>query len=109
MLFRSIKLKDSKEKYENIDLLISNLNKKDLIEILLDGKIIYDKENIYDILDYITVCLYSKINENEKYINCIKYVNKCTMRLKSNSNFDMSIDNLLLEIWEEINEKGNRS
>lgn len=106
---KAIKLKDSKEKYENIDLLISNLNQKDLIEILLDGKIIYDKENIYDILDYITVCLYSKINENEKYINCIKYVNKCAMRLKSNSNFDMSIDNLLLEIWEEINEKGNRS
>lgn len=106
---KAIKLKDSKEKYENIDLLISNLNKKDLIEILLDGKIIYDKENIYDILDYITVCLYSKLNESEKYINCIKYVNKCAMRLKSNSNFDMSIDNLLLEIWEEINEKGNRS
>ncbi len=106
---KAIKLKDFKEKYENIEILISNLSKKDIIEFMLEGKIIYDKENIYDILDYITVCLYSKINENEIYINCIKYVNKCAMRLRSNSNFDMSIDNLLFEMWEEINEKSNRS
>ena len=76
---------------------------------MLDGKIIYDKENIYVILDYITICLYSKIKENEKFIDCIKYVNKCATRLRSNSNFEMSIDNLLFEIWEEINEKSNRS
>lgn len=106
---KAIKLKDFKEKYELIDLLISNLNKKDIIDIMLEGKIIYDKENIYDILDYITVCLYSKINENEKYIDCIKYINKCATRLRSNSNFDMCIDNLLLEMWEELNENCNRS
>ena len=82
--------------------------KKDIIDIMLEGKIIYDKENIYDILDYITVCLYSKFNENEKYIDCIKYVNECADRLKSNSNFDMTIDNLLFKMWEELNENSNR-
>lgn len=106
---KAIKLKNSKEKYENIDSLISNLDRKDIIDIMLDGKIIYDKENIYDILDYITVCLYSHKDENEKYIDCIKYVNKCAERLRSNSNFDMCIDNLLIEMWEELNENCNRS
>ena len=106
---KAIKLKDFKEKYDEIDLLISNLNQKDIIDIMIEGKIIYDKENIYDILDYIIVCLYEKLNENEKYIDCIKYVNKCATRLRSNSNFDMSIDNLLFEMWEEINEISNRS
>ena len=106
---KAIALKDSKEKYENIDILISNLANKDIIEFMLEGKIIYDKENIYDILDYIIVCLYSKINENERYIECIKHVNTCITRLNSNSNFDMSIDNLLFKMWEEINEKSNRS
>lgn len=106
---KAIKLKASKEKYEEIDMLISNLSKKDIIDIMLDGKIIYDKENIYDILDYIIVCLYSKIKENEKYLDCIKYINKCSERLRSNSNFDMCIDNLLLEMWEELNENCNRS
>ncbi len=105
---KAIKLKDFKEKYENIDILISNIYKKDLIEILLEGKILYDKENIYDILDYIIVCLYSKIEENNKYINCIKYVNKCAERIRNNCNFDMCIDNLIFEIWEELNENSNR-
>ena len=105
---KAIKLKDSKEKYDEIDILVSNLTRKDIIDIMFDGKIIYDKENIYDILDYITVCLYSKYNENEKYIDCIKYVNECADRLKSNSNFDMTIDNLLFKMWEELNENSNR-
>lgn len=104
----AIKFKDSKEKYDAIDILVSNLSKKDIIDIMLEGKIVYDKENIYDILDYITVCLYSKVVENEKYIDCIKYVNECAKRLKSNSNFDMTIDNLLLKMWEELNENSNR-
>ena len=106
---KMIKLKDFKEKYDKIDLLISDILKKDLIEIMLDGKILYDKENIYDILDYIIVCLYSKKEENEKYLNCIRYVNECELRLKSNSNFDMSIDDLLFKMWEELNERSNRS
>lgn len=105
---KAIKLKDSKEKYDTIDTLISNFINKDIIDIMLDGRILYDKENIYDILDYITVCLYSKYNEYEKYIDCIKYVNECTNRLKANGNFDMAIDNLLFKMWEELNENSNR-
>lgn len=96
---KAIKVKDNKEKFDNIDSLISNLDKKDIIEIMLDGKIIYDKEDIYDILDYIIVCLYSRISQNEKYLDCIKHVNKCSTRLRANSNFDMSIDNMLFGMW----------
>lgn len=106
---KAIKVKDNKEKYDSIDLLINNLERKDIIDIFLEGKIIYDKENIYDILDYIIVCLYAKSSQNEKYLDCIKYVNKCLSRLRVNSNFDMSIDNMLFGMWEEINESSNRS
>jgi len=105
---KAIKLKDNKEKYSEIENLISNLKQKDLIDILLDAKIIYDKENIFDILDYMIVCLYSKKDENEKYIDCIKYINKCNLRIRSNSNFDMSVDDMLFNIWEELNENSNR-
>ena len=100
---KAIKLKDNKDNYDKIENLISNLTKKDLVDVMLDGRILYDKENIQDILDYIIVCLYSKKNENNSYINCIKFVNECSSRLKSNSNFDMSIDNLLFKMWEELN------
>lgn len=100
---KAIKLKDNKENYDKIETLISNLTKKDLVDIMLDGRTLYNKEDIQDILDYIVVCLYSKRNENNNYINCIKFVNECSSRLKSNSNFDMSIDNLLFKMWEELN------
>ena len=66
-------------------------------------------ENIYEILDYLIVCLYSQREENIKYLDCIKIVNDCISRLKSNSNFDMCIDNMLMGIWEEMNENSYRS
>ncbi len=106
---KAIKVKDNKEKYDSLDLLINNFERKDVIDIFLEGKIIYDKENIYDILDYIIVCLYAKSKENEKYLDCIKYVNKCLARLRVNCNFDMSIDDMLFGMWEEVNENSNRS
>ncbi len=106
---KAIKLKNLKDKYDSIDLLISNLKQKDIIDIMLEGKILYDKEYIFDILDYIIICLYSKSTENEKYIDCIKYVNECADRVRCNCNFDMCIDQLLFEIWEELNESSNRS
>lgn len=106
---KAIKVKNNKEKYDILDLLIDNLKKKDIIDIFSEGKIIYDKENIYDILDYIIVCLYEKSKENEKYLDCIKYVNKCLSRLRVNCNFDMSIDDMLFGMWEELNETSNRS
>lgn len=105
---KALKLQNNKDKYKQIDLLIDDLNKNDLIDIMQKAKIVYDKDIIFEILDYIIVCLYSKSVENEKYLNCIKYVNKCINRLKANSNFDMSIDDMIINIWEELNENSNR-
>lgn len=95
-----IKYKDKSEKFFMIEELINNLSKKDIIDIMLNAKIIYDKENIYDILDYIIVCLYEM--DNRKRLNCIKYVNECITKLKANANFDMSIDTLLFKISKEL-------
>ena len=79
----------------------------ELLELVQMGKILYDKENIYDILDYLIVCLYSNKEQNIKYLNCIDLVNQCITRLKANSNFDMSIDSLIMKMWEELNEKSS--
>ena len=75
---------------------------------MLDGRIIYDKDSIFDILDYMTVCVFANKDVNEKYVDCIKYINECASRLRSNCNFDMTIDNLLLKMWEELNGSSNR-
>ena len=37
-----------------------------------------------------------------------KYVEEAKKRLAANSNYDMTIDNLLMKMWEEINEKYSR-
>ena len=73
----------------------------------MQHKSILEKDSINDILEYIIVCLYSKAN-NIKYLNCIKHVNDCMDRLRSYSNYDMTIDNLLFKMWEELNENSNR-
>ena len=38
-----------------------------------------------------------------KYENCINIVEDTKKRLKSNANYDMSIDNMLLKMWEQVN------
>ena len=41
--------------------------------------------------------------KSSKYANCINIVEDTKKRLKSNSNYDMSIDNMLLKMWEQVN------
>ena len=53
-----------------------------------------------------TVCIYSKAKENKRYLNCLKYISETLKKIKANGNFDMNIDYLLFNIWEEVNDKG---
>ena len=86
--------KENQEQFQRIENVVNDLATKDVIEILNEAKIIYDKENIYKILEYMIVCMYSKKNENIKYLNCIEIVSNCIERLKRNCNFDMTIDSM---------------
>ena len=101
---KAIALKNSKNKYSEIENILLKMEKEDIISILNSSKIIYDKEEIYDILDYMTVYIYSKAKVNKRYLNCLKYISETLTRLKSNGNFDMNIDSLLFNIWEELND-----
>lgn len=102
-----LKIKENEETYIQIENLINNLEKKSLIYILNNSEVLYKaKEEIYDILEYINILLLNT-KEIEK-INCIKHVEQAKRRLNSSSNYDMTIDNLLIKMWEEINEKYSR-
>lgn len=105
-------IKDKLEDYETIEKIFLNFGNS-LATVVNSSEILYkNKENIYDYLDYINVILYNLANENKynnlKYINSIKIVEKTKQRLLSNSNYDMCIDYLLFNVWEEINEKNSR-
>ena len=46
---------------------------------------------------------FEKIKQNVKYVECIEITEKTKERLRKNSNYDMTIDNFMLNVWEEIN------
>ena len=107
---RVIKLREKRELYEKIEKIINQLKEKDLIEIIQMSEEIYQsKEEINNILEYINVLLLKMCKINPNYAKTINIVEETKKRLKANSNYDMCIDNLLFNIWEEVNEKNNRS
>lgn len=101
---KALELKEKQEEYKNIENIINNINKYDLIDFINNAEILYkSKEEINDILDYINVILFNKAKDEYLYTNCIQIVENTKKRLKQNANYDMSIDNMLFNIWEEIN------
>lgn len=101
---KSLELKEKQEEYRNIENIINNIDRYDLIDFINNAEILYkSKEEINDILDYINVILFNKAKDEYLYTNCIQIVENTKKRLKQNANYDMSIDNMLFNIWEEIN------
>ena len=101
---KAIELKDRILDYEQIEKVITQIDKQDLIDIVSIAKPIYDsKEEIYSVLEYINVILINKAKENPKYTKCIEIVENTKERLKNNGNFDMCIDNMLFNMWGEVN------
>ena len=101
---KAIILKDKKEEYEQIESIIMNIENKDIIDIINMSEIIYkSKEEIYEILDYINIILLKLAKLNYAYTKCINIVENTKKRLQQNANYDMSIDNMLFNIWQEIN------
>ena len=107
---KAIQLRDKKDVYEKIEKIIKQLKEKDLIEIIQMSEEIYkSKEEINNILEYINILLLKMCKNNPNYAKTINIVEDTKKRLKANSNYDMCIDNLLFNMWEEVNEKNNRS
>ena len=101
---KAIELKDKIESYIQIENLIKNLDKQDLLDTVGNAKILYDsKEEINSILEYINVILLNLSKENYKYTKCIQIVENTKERLKNNANYDMCIDYLIFNMWGEIN------
>lgn len=100
---KAIVLKDKQDDYEKISIMLDNMTSKDLIEITkLAGPIYKNKEEIFQILEYINVLLLKKAKVNYLYTNCIDIVENTKKRLQQNANYDMCIDNMIFNMWEEL-------
>ena len=83
------------EKFNNIDKLYENVIKKDVISSF---KCMEDIDfTISYMLDYFEYILYSK----NKY-STVKYVENAKVRLKFNGNYDITMDNMLFKIIDNI-------
>lgn len=101
---KAIQLKDRQEEYINLEKMIYNLNKSDLITTIKSAETLYkSKEEIFQILDYLNIILLKIAKTDYLYTNCIKTVENTKQRLQKNANYDMCIDNLIFNLWEEVN------
>lgn len=101
---KAIRLKDKQEEYGKIETMIENLNQKDLMDIVTLAEPLYKaKEEIFEILEYMNIVLLKLAKQNYLYTNCIKIVENTKKRLKQSANYDMSIDDLVFNMWEEVN------
>lgn len=101
---KALQLQDKQEEYERIEQIIYSLENKDKIDILNMSEPIYKaKDEKFEILDYMNIVFINLAKESNKYANCINIVEDTKRRLQSNANYDMCIDNMLLNLWEQVN------
>lgn len=99
---KAIILQEEKNIYEQVNSVLNNIEKQDLVTTLNNSEVLRkEKEKIYEILEYINVYLYN--TKEIKKLNCIQYVEETKKRLLANSNYDMCIDYLLMNLWEKMN------
>ncbi len=103
---KALRILEKKDTYNQLEEFINSIENIDKLVFFTESKKIFDKEYINEMLEYINVLLfnYGQKNRNIHYLNCMNIVQQTINRLKSNCNFDMSIDNMLFKLWEEVNE-----
>lgn len=107
---RALILKDKEDLYSKVKSIIDNIEDMKKVYLWKNAELIYKSaDDIQEILDYMNILLFEKAKENVNYLNCIEIVEETKRKLKVNSNYNMTIDKLLIQIWEEINEKHSRS
>lgn len=101
-----LKIQEEKEIYTQVEQVIESLRKDDITQIWRKAEVLYQaKENILNLLDYMNVVFYEKLRseQNMRYAKAVSVVEEAKKRITANANYDMTIDNLLLKLWEEFN------
>ena len=110
---KCIEISKKQEILKKIEDFINNIENMDEVQIINASSYFNEnKEDINLILDYIYILIFNKTKEFSnkiKYIFAMEKVKNAKEKLSKSNNFDMTIDNMLIEIWREINEKNYRS
>lgn len=106
-----LNLQNNLEAYKQLDNIINAFSKDNIVDIWNNADILYkSKDNINTLLEYLNTVFLERLKSTKesKYIQSIKIIENTKNKLSNNANYDMCIDNLLLQIWEDFNESYNR-
>lgn len=99
-----------KEIFDNLKMIVNFLEKNSLIDVFNNSDLLYlSKDDIIILLDFLNIIFFEKTKENIRYAKAITIIEATKKKIRSNNNYDMCIDFMLMHIWEEINDKGSRS
>lgn len=109
------KINESLEEYNQIEKITNDMlygRIGNIVKMFNQFEPLYkSKDIVVDLLDYMVVIIYNYIKSQEdyraKYLNLISIIEHTKAKLSSNSNYDMCIDELLLKMWEEIQNKSH--
>ena len=110
-LKKAISISEKSEILEKLSNIINSLEYANELTFILNNEFFTaNKEDINLLLDYTYVLLFKNINTNNRIscINAMEVVEHTKKKLMQSNNFDMTIDNMLIKIWEAFNEKYNR-
>lgn len=102
---RLIKLREEQEAYTQVENVMNSIKKEDITQLWKKAEVLYQaKEKIMDLLDYMNVIFSEKLREEQdmRYTKAVAIIEETKKRITANANYDMSIDNLLLKIWEQF-------
>ena len=101
---RALNLIDKEKEYEELSNIINNLENYNVVDVLnLKEKMFKQKEEARGTLDYINLLFFNLAKKDIRYVNCMKAAEKAKEKITKNNNYDMTMDNFLLTIWEELN------
>ena len=104
-LGRLLKIVEEQDTYTKVEQVVNILEKEDITQIWREAEVLYGaKENILDLLDYMNVIFFEKLrtSKDTKYTKEVSIIEEAKKRITANANYDMTIDNLLLKLWEEF-------
>ena len=86
---------------------LMNSKIKNMVQMFNEFQVLYNsKELIGELLDYMMVIIYENIKTESFYkmnfLNIISKIENTKIKLNLNTNFDMSIDDLLMDIWDNV-------
>lgn len=97
---KEIMTEEQENTYLELEKVFGNIDNYSLLDVLNKLDILYKGEkNIFEILEYINMIFYKNITKDTRNIDYIEYVEETKQRLQANANYNMCIDNLLLNIW----------